>query len=316
MRLLTAAILAAGLSVTSAAEAEIRLRTTVQPTGDTVTLGDLFEGLNSKADTVVAPAPPPGMKTTYQIKHIAALARIHDLDWRPEGGERPVVIAHASRRFMLRDVLASIEAEIRARGFDGAHDIDLSGRQIGPGFEREGVSLDLHDVDFDPASGQFSALLTIRALNGGLEQTPVSGQVRTELRVPVVHRLVRRGEAISREDIDWITLRTAPDTRNLVESADELIGQAARRTLRPGAPIKLSDLTAPTVVHKGSIVTMVLRAPGLLLTGTGRALEDAALGEAVKIMNPQSKRTVEATVVGPDQVRVTLRRQVAVAASQ
>ena len=93
MRTLCLAVLTAGLTICGAAVAEVQLRSQAQASGDTLTLGDLFEGLDAKANIVVGPAPAPGSRATYQVKHIVALARIHGLDWRPTGREAPLVVA-------------------------------------------------------------------------------------------------------------------------------------------------------------------------------------------------------------------------------
>jgi flagella basal body P-ring formation protein FlgA len=61
------------------------------------------------------------------------------------------------------------------------------------------------------------------------------------------------------------------------------------------------------------MVTVSLKAGGISLTGSGRALEDGSHGETIQIMNLQSKRTLEASVIAPSHVSVELRRQVAVA---
>lgn len=57
--------------------------------------------------------------------------------------------------------------------------------------------------------------------------------------------------------------------------------------------------TAPTVIHRGDIVTLVYVAPGLQLTTRAKATSDAALGGPVKLINLQSNKTVDAVATGP-----------------
>ena len=66
----------------------------------------------------------------------------------------------------------------------------------------------------------------------------------------------------------------------------------------------LVDLVAPVVVAKNQPVLMVLEAPGLALTAQGRAMEAAAMGERVTVMNLASRSLVEAQAIGPGRVRV------------
>ena len=48
--------------------------------------------------------------------------------------------------------------------------------------------------------------------------------------------------------------------------------------------------------------------PGILLTVRGKALEAGAVGDVVSVLNIQSNRTVQATVIGPGRVSHRRRR--------
>lgn len=316
MRQLVIVTLAGGLLLSASAAAEVRLRQEVRPSGDTLTMGDIFTGLHSRANIVVGPAPAPGGKATYKIKHIVALARQHQLAWQPSGDEAPVVVIREGRRFTQQDVLSRIHEALRSRGLGGTHEIEISGRQLDTSFERNAADLVLNGFDLDDRSGQFRAEVLLRAGNGKRESVPLSGRILTVRKIPMVLRLMRRGETVTQDDIVLTEVKLAPSVHGIVEDAADIVGKSARRALRPGQPLGVSDLTDPVVVEKGSLVTVTLRAPGLTLTTTGRALSDGSVGDALKVMNQQSKRTIETTVVGPGQAQVRLHRQLAVAANQ
>ena len=72
-----------------------------------------------------------------------------------------------------------------------------------------------------------------------------------------------------------------------------------------GQPIREGDLRAPIVVARGSLVGMTLTTPNMVLTAQGRAIEDGAMGQVIKVMNTQSKTTVDAVVEGPGRVVVS-----------
>jgi len=84
---------------------------------------------------------------------------------------------------------------------------------------------------------------------------------------------------------------------------DDLIGMATRRVLHAGESVRLEDVRRPTLVAKGSTVTMSFEAPGIILTTMGRAMSEGGLGETVTVQNPASFRQVSAVVTGPGQVR-------------
>ena len=90
----------------------------------------------------------------------------------------------------------------------------------------------------------------------------------------------------------------------MLTDANRLIGQEVRRGGNAGQPLRIGDLRAPILVSKNSTVTMQLQTANMRLSSKGRAMDDASMGDAVRIMNLQSKTVVEATVIGASTVQV------------
>jgi flagella basal body P-ring formation protein FlgA len=100
----------------------------------------------------------------------------------------------------------------------------------------------------------------------------------------------------------WSDAVIAP--ANAPGDPDAVIGQAARRPLRAGAAVLAGDLSAPVAVHRDEVVSVAYEAPGISLVLQGKALKDAAVGDTVQVLNPQSKKTIEAVVSGPGKALV------------
>ncbi|MGE3304131.1 MAG: flagellar basal body P-ring formation chaperone FlgA [Hyphomonadaceae bacterium] len=66
-----------------------------------------------------------------------------------------------------------------------------------------------------------------------------------------------------------------------------------------GARLQKASFAPEPVVRRGETVTLVYVAPGLQLTTRAKALADAGLGAAVKLVNLQSNKAVDAVVTGP-----------------
>lgn len=151
---------------------------------------------------------------------------------------------------------------------------------------------------FDPESGRFDALVETGA--GAFVAT---GRARSVVEVPVLARDVPPGGAIAAADIVLVDTLDRPQAGTALRPED-LMGQAARRHLKAGRPVRLSDLQAPLAVRKGDMVTMIYEAPGVTLTAMGRAVAAGAVGDVIPVQNPQSMRTVEARVSAQGQVTV------------
>ena len=122
------------------------------------------------------------------------------------------------------------------------------------------------------------------------------------LRIVVPARDIARGATIQSGDLIY---QMVGDNvlSGTVTSTDDLIGMQARRVLHAGESVRVEDVRRPTLVVKGSTVTMTFEAPGITLTAVGRAMSEGGLGETVTVQNPASFRQISAIVTGPGMVR-------------
>jgi flagella basal body P-ring formation protein FlgA len=122
--------------------------------------------------------------------------------------------------------------------------------------------------------------------------------------VPVLKRPVAMGEVIDARDISMVSMRLDRIGRTVVLSRESLVGLAAKRMLNPGQPIQSGDVQRPILVPKGGAVMMLVEAPGMFLSATGKSMENGGEGDLIQVMNTQTNRTVQALVTGPNQVKV------------
>lgn len=151
----------------------------------------------------------------------------------------------------------------------------------------------------DRASGRFSVLAMLPA-----GQLPLSGLSTAMVEVPVLRDMVRRGELIGQDAVDYQLIPANRLTSGVAFDIADMVGQAARRTLHPGRPVRTADLMPPIVVAKNRPVTMVYEVGALRLTARGRALADGGAGNVIKVLNIDSKRSVDALIVDSDTVVV------------
>jgi len=124
------------------------------------------------------------------------------------------------------------------------------------------------------------------------------------VRVVVPAHDVARGTVLSSSDVTYATANTV--MAGIATSSSEVVGLEARRTLRAGETLRAQDFRKPVLVNRGSMVTMTLETPGIVLTATGRAITEGGLGDTVTIQNPTSFRQISGVIIGPGQVRAEL----------
>jgi len=86
------------------------------------------------------------------------------------------------------------------------------------------------------------------------------------------------------------------------QDADRFVGLEAKRTIWPGRPITRRDAGPPRLVQRNTVVEIFYRAGTLELRDEGRALEEGAEGDRIKVMNTDSRQVIRAVVTGPSQV--------------
>ena len=115
---------------------------------------------------------------------------------------------------------------------------------------------------------------------------------------------IARGALIGEDDLTTKFVPVLRMSGTVISDIQNVAGREAKRALRAGELIRASDLKRPTLVAKGSNVTMVFEVPGIALTSVGRAMAEGGEGDTIAVLNPTSYRQVSAVITGPGTVRV------------
>ena len=112
----------------------------------------------------------------------------------------------------------------------------------------------------------------------------------------VTSRPLRVGSILTERDVH----RAKGEAKGIyLTDLSDVVGKQTRIALYKGRPLRPEDLGSPTVVRRNQIVTITFQRGGLSLRAEGRALDKGALGERIRVLNIDSRRTVFATITGP-----------------
>jgi flagella basal body P-ring formation protein FlgA len=132
----------------------------------------------------------------------------------------------------------------------------------------------------------------------------VAGTAVATVDVVTALRPLDRGAMVAADDLTVTRLPARQSLAGSATSPADLIGLAARRAIRAGVPLSVSDFAPPNLVNRGEIVTVVYRKSGLLLTTRGKALENGAKDAAIPVVNLSSNRVLTAIVTDRGSVEV------------
>lgn len=122
--------------------------------------------------------------------------------------------------------------------------------------------------------------------------------------VDVAARVIDRGSIVSENDLETVDKEKLGNRTGLASRA-QILGHEVKRTIAQGQPFYTSDLKLPDLIKRDELVTMLVNRAGFSIAAGGKALEDGARGQNIRVQNIASKQIVEGRVTSPGTVVVT-----------
>jgi flagella basal body P-ring formation protein FlgA len=274
--------------------------------GDTLRLSDLFENAGPRGGTVLAAAPLPGHRMVLETPNLINLARQYGVNWRPLTGHERVVVERPGRPVARIEIEELLRAELLRHGVEPDWEIELPAL-IPPMVPAGSIyHLAVEGVHLEQPGSRFAATLVVLADAVPVQRLRLAGRAVPTVPVVIATRRLALGEVIGPADARLLRLlaeRARPGHAQLLE---QVVGQELRRPMSAEQGFSLVDLGPPAVVQKNALVTLLLDAPGIQLSAQGRALESAARGATVPVMNLMSRSIVEGVAIAPGRVRVAM----------
>jgi len=296
-----------------------RLKAEATVNSDLVRIGDILENAGPKANLPIFKAPELGTNGTIQVHRVMEALRANGILVFDTRNLTEVLVSRASRSVTLSD-LGRIIAEAAAKRYEIANASDLTVT-----FDRHITALNVEpdttdaprvvSVEIDQRNNRFEAVIDMPG-SLSLRRSPArfSGVMVETAEVVTLARAIQRGEAIRESDIMVERLPRSEVVSEALSKTELVVNMAARRPLRAGQTLRSADLMKPQIISRDDAVTIVFKTSAITLTLRGKAMGNGAEGETITVLNPQSKRLVQATVTAPGVVTVTEANPVTTAA--
>jgi flagella basal body P-ring formation protein FlgA len=301
-RPLIAAAFAALLTGTALAEPVLKPDITVK--AEIVTVGDMFADAGIFAEEALFLAPRPGTVGTVPIETVDAAAERIGFTGYTTQGLASVRVTRAATAIGEADLKALIEADLDARGIltEAMSAQTVFSNPFTP-VNAAAVAdpLDLVVLRYRPGNGSFSARFTAAGIETPID---ITGTIDLMIEVPHLAAALPSGTILQESDIVMraVPLRYADSAG--YASRDQIIGMALQRQSREGMMLKAGDVAEPELVARNDTVTIYYRSGAMTLTVRGQALNGAAKGEPVDVLNLMSKRVISTTVIARGAVEV------------
>ncbi len=297
-----------GLLLSSAKRAlAASLRPVTVLSGDTLTVGDIFDGLDAdKASRVLGPAPQPGKDMVLNARTLLRIALAVDLPWQPGSIADQVIVRRAATTIGQDVFMDAIRDKLAEQDIGGRFELELTSvppTAILPGSVPE--TADLLDFKTDPKNDSFRASFAVPSKEDRQATVDVSGKIVRYISMPVLKTSLRSGDIIGARDISWIDLAARDVQADLLLKEENLVGMTPRRMITAGKPVHDKDVEKPELVGRGDMITLVYESGPIILTAKGKSMQNGAQGDIIRVVNVVSNRTLEGMVTGDRQVTVT-----------
>jgi len=281
------------------------LRADVEVVGAIVTVGDMFTDAGALAATPIFRAPAVGTAGLVPLATVRAAAARIGLDDFSAGLLEQVRVVRPAASIdgaMLCDLLAQ---QLRNEGRIVA-DAKAECRFAEPVMlKAEAVSEPVRvlELNYQPGSGGFAARLSVAGT-----ELPVDlrGAMGLTVDVPHLAATLKAGAVLTEADIEMKRVRLEFAGATGIGGIEQLIGKALNRNSRAGLMLRASDVSEPLVIVRSAVVPVVLRNGPMVLTVMGQALNGAAVGQPVAVLNATTKKILHGTATASGGVEIIL----------
>jgi flagellar basal body P-ring formation protein FlgA len=301
--------LASAAAPQMAAQSGPALKAQATVSGDIVRIGDLVEHAGAVSEVAIFRAPDLGQTGAVSADRVIEAVRSHQIIGLDTRGLTEIAVTRLSRVITPTDIetrivraLAGQFGPADAKNLAITFDNEVRTFHVEPGAEGD---LRVQRLGFEPRSGRFDVTFelpgSMAARRTALRYT---GTLSETFEAVVPMRTLAAGEVLKPADLVLVRRPKAEFAANVLTSPTQAAGLGAKRALRAGQVLRDGDLQRPELVTRNDTVTITFEVPGIVLTMRGQALESGALGDLVNVLNIQSKRTIQATVIGHGRVSV------------
>ena len=152
-----------------------------------------------------------------------------------------------------------------------------------------------------PVRGSLPVTVRLRADGEEFKRGIVTVRLRSDHPALVAARDLPVGHVLAEADLRREPVSRHEASRGVTVDASQLVGRRVRRFVRVGTVLRPEIVEDVPVIRRGSTVRLRLQRGPLRIEAVGRARENAAAGQPVRVLNLESRREVVG-IVRPDGV--------------
>lgn len=151
---------------------------------------------------------------------------------------------------------------------------------------------------------QYIAKISISPEQGEKMALNIPIEVREFVQVPVAKHALAKGTIISPHDVKMARANLSDIPVDSARNSQEIVGQAIKYPISHGEVFSRRKLSLPSIIERGSRVTLRYRTSLLEATASGIAMEEGTRGQRIQVRNESSKKVVTGEVLSEGLIEV------------
>ena len=137
------------------------------------------------------------------------------------------------------------------------------------------------------------------------EEKSVNAKYKEYIEIPVLKTKAGSGYVIQQQDLSSTRMDVKRNNDNFILNKDELIGKQVNGTVIALSPIKKTYISAPIIIKKKELITVLYKQGAVELKMTAIAVDDGRVGDTIRVKNTKSNIVLYATVENNKMVTVS-----------
>lgn len=221
----------------------------------------------------------------------------------PLPGSRSAVFPPAGPSIRIETVRALIEEDLDRRGYDGERTVDFPDAPAGIAWLPGETGFRVTSPTSEARLGPVSFYVEMMAGEKVARVLPVEVWVRLFREQAVTLRALSRGETVTPDAVGTARVEVNDAGDAGFATGDECVGLRVKRSLPSGWTLASRDLERMPAVKRGQRMRVTYRQGAVVAAATVEVKADGWVGDAVPVINLDSRRGFTALVVGPGQLR-------------
>ncbi|MEK7801613.1 MAG: flagellar basal body P-ring formation chaperone FlgA [Pseudomonadota bacterium] len=287
----------------TAQAADLRAETIID--SSSVHVSDIFSDVPSTKNVVLGNAPQPGQTIILNAKTLQRIANMYDIDWKSQSNADQIILQRSSQTINADAMLEALKKDLQAKGLGGEFGVSIS--NVAPLITLPGdapATVEVSQISYTPGRDVFTAVLAAPSAANPIKTLSVSGLIEKMKDIPVLRTSLKNGDIIGSSDIEWVSVAERRMLHDTVIDADHLIGRTPIRAVDANMPVRTRDIISPQLIARGDEVLIQFVSNGMSLSARGKAMQNGAEGERIRVLNLSSNQSLQAEITGDKVVKV------------